>query len=213
MATATSWASASLATLLGALRIGDAGFRSRSRAVPCRAAPQRDIDPDSLEVLARGAPCADPVPSLSSSNETCSGWWMSPTQWPSNLSATSFSSLVVSGDAKRAKSPSIAITTHLAAWRRPRTEARAPRRDALGEGLTLPAPETAACTASAPRGSMSRGARSGVSVRAAQRAFFSYVPTSSARARTCPCIASSSRALLGRPRSRRTVSRAKSLWK
>jgi hypothetical protein len=76
------------------------------------------------------------------------------------------------------------------------------------------APETAACTASAPRGSMSRGARGSVSVTtAAQRPFFSYVPTSSACARMCPCIASSSWALLGGPRSRRTVSRAKSLWK
>ena len=35
-----------------------------------------------------------------------------------------------------------------------------------------------------------------------------YVPTSSAAARTCPCIAVSSCALVGRPRSGRTVSRA-----
>src|SRR5258708_15623515 len=62
-------------------------------------------------------------PPRSSSNETCRGWWISPTQCPRNFNDASFCAWLALLDDRTSKSFLIAVTTHadapgqLSEWR------------------------------------------------------------------------------------------------
>ena len=56
-----------------------------------------------------------PLPPRSSSNDTCSGWCTSPTQWPRNFSASSRSWSLAVGEDSADRSCSIAVSTQRSA--------------------------------------------------------------------------------------------------